>query len=70
VLYVGELEAEIKATHDKLQMVGMVMNRYQSEIQGMNVNLRNVEEMNSRLFAVKGRYVEMQRRCAELGPLR
>ncbi len=51
-------------------MLNLVIKRYQEEIEGMNVNLKNVEEFTVRLFQVKGKYVEMEKKCEELINLR
>lgn len=40
-------------------MLNMVIQRFQHEIEGMNVHLKNVEEFTVRLYQVKGKYVEM-----------
>lgn len=53
------MEEEIRETNEKLEMLNMVINRYQSEIEGMNINLKNVDQFTVRLYEVKGKYVEM-----------
>jgi len=51
-------------------MLTIVINKYQSEIKGMNVSLKNIEELTKKLYSVKGRFVEMDKRCQELVSLR
>jgi chromosome segregation ATPase len=70
VIFIGQVEKEIKANSDKLEMLNLVVNRYQSEIEGLNVNIKTVTELTSRLFEVKGKYVAMERKCGELAGLR
>jgi len=41
----------------------LVANRYQSEIEDMNINIKNVSSMFDKLNEVKGKYVEMEKRC-------
>ena len=48
----------------------MVVNRYQKDIEGVNVNLKSVGEWSAKLYDVKGRFVEMEKRCEKLGGLR
>lgn len=38
-------------------MISLIMKRFQSEIEGMNVNLKSVDEEFKRLWAVKGRFL-------------
>lgn len=38
-------------------MLQLVMNRYQNEIEDMNLDLKSVEDLTSKLYQVKGRYV-------------
>ena len=45
-------------------MIGLVANRYQSEIEDMNINIKNVSNIFDKLYAVKGKYVAMEMRCA------
>lgn len=40
-------------------MLNLVVNRYQSEIEGMNVNIKTVNDFTLKLYEVKGKYVEM-----------
>ena len=36
----------------------------------MNVNIKTVTDLTVKLYEVKGKYVEMQKRCKELNKLR
>ena len=51
-------------------MLKLVINRYQSEIEDMSLNLKNIEELTLKLFQVKGKYVEMEQKCQQLISLR
>ena len=64
------LEKEIQETNGKLQMLNMVVNRYQTEIQEMNVNIKTVTDLTVKLYQVKGKYVEMEKRCSQFSKLR
>lgn len=51
-------------------MLSLVANRYQSEIEEMNINIKSISDIFDQLYAVKGKYVNMQRQCERLGKLR
>ena len=36
----------------------------------MNLNIRTVTDLTTKLYEVKGKYVEMQKKCEQLGSLR
>ena len=36
----------------------------------MNLNIRTVTDLTTKLYEVKGKYVEMQKKCEKLGSLR
>ena len=36
----------------------------------MNLNIRTVTDLTTKLYEVKGKYVEMQKKCEQLGALR
>ena len=38
-------------------MLNLVVNRYQGEIEGMNINLKSVTDLTTKLYEVKGKYV-------------
>ena len=46
------------------------MNKYQNSIQGMDINLKSVTDIFQKLYSVKGRFVEMEKRCGGLLRLR
>ena len=39
-------------------------------MQGMDINLKNVQEVYKKLYSVKGKFVEMQKKCSELAILK
>ena len=51
-------------------MLTLVMNKYQNQIQGMDINLKNVTDIFQKLYSVKGRFVEMEKRCEGLANLK
>lgn len=70
VKFINEAEEEIRITTEKLQILGLVMQKYQSQIEAMNINLRTVEGCTAQLMAVKDRFIQMQKRCEKLHTLR
>ena len=70
VIHINALEKEISQTSEKLDMLNVVVNRYQKDIEGINVSLKSVSEWNSKLFEVKGKFVEMEKKCEGLVKLR
>lgn len=64
------MEAEIKKSNQKLEMLSLIVAKYQKEMEHLNINLKNVEEWTLKLWEVKGKYMQMQTKCLELAPLR
>lgn len=70
VRFINEIEAEISETNQKLQMLALIMNKYQAEIGGINVNLKEIEQLTERLLQAKGKYIQMEDKCKKLTTLR
>jgi hypothetical protein len=64
------MEKEIKDSNEKLEMLALIIANFQKEVGEMNISLKNTEEWTRKLWEVKGRYVQMERKCAELASLR
>jgi hypothetical protein len=64
------LEDEVKTANEKIEILSLIVSKFQKDIKELNVNVRNAEEWTKKLWEVKGKYIDMQRKCNELAPLK
>lgn len=53
------MEGEIKDTNEKIEMVGMILTKFQKELKELNVNIKNADEWTTKLWEIKGKYINM-----------